>query len=88
MRSFAPLASGLKERLDDIDAELHDTRARLSRLYDAIETGKVALDDLSSRMRELKDRQSELTKARLLVEAEMVAKGEERIDVEYGENLR
>ena len=89
---FLSANSGLKERLDIIDAELYDTRARLSRLYDAIETGKIALDDLSSRIRELKDRQSELNKARLLVEAEMVAKGEERIDIEmvktYGQDLR
>lgn len=89
---FHSASSGLKERLDIIDAELYDIRARLSRLYDAIETGKVSLDDLSSRLHELKDRQSELNKARLLVEAEMVAKGEERIDVEmvktYGKDLR
>lgn len=40
--------SGLKERLDIIDAELYDTRARLSRQYDAIETGKIAMENLSS----------------------------------------
>ena len=89
---FHSASSGLKERLDIIDAELYDIRARLYRLYDAIETGKVSLDDLSSRLHELKDRQSELNKARLLVEAEMVAKGEEQIDVEmvktYGKDLR
>jgi len=85
-------SSGLKERLDIIDAELYDVRARLSRLYDAIEIGKITLDDISERIRELKDRQTELNKARLLVEAEMVARGEERIDVEkvkkYGRDLR
>jgi DNA invertase Pin-like site-specific DNA recombinase len=89
---FRSASSGLKERLDIIDAELYDTRARLSRLYDAIETGKVTLDDLSSRIRELKDRQTELSKVRLVAEAEMVARGEERIDVEmvkaYGRDLR
>ena len=54
---FRSASSGLKERLEIIDAEIHDVRARLSKLYDAIETGKVALDDLSSRIRELKARQ-------------------------------
>jgi site-specific DNA recombinase len=84
--------SGLNERLDIIDAELRDVRSRLSRLYDAIETGKVAQDDISSRIHELKDRQGELSKAQLLVEAEMVATGEERIDIEmvktFGQDLK
>jgi hypothetical protein len=35
------------EKLDAIDAELNDVRARLSKLYDALETGKLNLDDLS-----------------------------------------
>ena len=37
---------------DIIDAELYDVRARL---YDAIETGKITLDDISERTRELND---------------------------------
>ncbi len=78
---FRSASSGLKERLDIIDAELHDVKARLSKLYDAIETGKVELDDLSSRIKELKSRQTELSKSRVQVEAEMVARGEEQIDI-------
>jgi site-specific DNA recombinase len=89
---FSSASSGLKERLEIIDAEIHDVRARLSKLYDAIETGKVALDDLSSRIRELKARQEELSKTRVLVEAEMVAKGEEQINMNmvktYAKDLR
>jgi len=38
---------GLKDRLDVIDAELKDVRARLSKLYDALETGKLELGDLA-----------------------------------------
>jgi hypothetical protein len=40
--------------LDVIDAELRDARVRLSRLYDALETGKIELDDLAPRIKELK----------------------------------
>ncbi len=46
----------LKDRLDTIDAESKDIRARLSQLYDALETGKLSLDDLAPRIRELKKR--------------------------------
>ncbi len=89
---FRSASSGLKERFDIIDAELYDVKARLSKLYDAIETGKITIDDISERIRELKDRQAELHKSRLLVEAEMAARGEERVDIEkaiqYGKDLR
>jgi len=34
--------------------------ARLGRLYDALETGKISLDDLAPRIRELKERQEKL----------------------------
>lgn len=47
---------GLKDRLDVIDAELRDVRARLSRLYDVLQTGKLELDDLVPRIRGLKSR--------------------------------
>lgn len=83
---------GLKDRLDVIDAELKDVRARLSKLYDALETGKLKLDDLALRIRELKNRQDELNKARVQTEAEMVAMGVEQVDLAtvkaYAEDLR
>lgn len=56
---------GLKDRMDVIDAELRDIRARLSRLYDALETGKLDLDDLAPRIKELKTRQDELNKSKI-----------------------
>jgi len=46
-------SSGLKERLDTCDAELQDVKTRLSRLYDVLETGKLSLDELAPRLREL-----------------------------------
>ena len=72
---------GLKDRMDVIDSELRDARVRLSRLYDALETGKLELDGLAPRIRELKARQDELSRARVQIEAEMVARGVEQVDV-------
>ncbi|MCX5994723.1 MAG: recombinase zinc beta ribbon domain-containing protein [Chloroflexi bacterium] len=63
----------LRGRLNTIDAELNDARVRLSKLYDALETGKLSLDDLASRIKELRARQDELGKARLQLQAEMAA---------------
>jgi site-specific DNA recombinase len=74
-------ADVLKDQLDVIDAEMKDVRARLSRLYDALETGKLGLDELSPRIRELKARQDELGRARVQVEADIVAEGVEQIEV-------
>ena len=84
--------SVLKDRLDAIDTELNDVRVRLSRLYDALETGRVSLDDLAPRIRELRARQDELSEAKVYVEADMVAQGTQRVDVEivksYAQDLR
>jgi len=82
----------LKDKLDAIDAELNDVSARLSRLYDALETGKLSLDDLAPRIKELRTRQDELSKARIQTEAEVIAQGTEHVDVEmvksYAQDLR
>ena len=75
-------SSKLKERLDICDAELRDVKARLSRLYDVLETGKLGLDDLALRIKELKERQDELSKTRVQVEADMVAQGVEEVEVD------
>ena len=82
----------LRDRLPTIDAELNDVKNRLSKLYDALETGKLSLDDLASRIKELRTRQDELHKARLQLEAEMAAHGATHIDAEtvksYAEDLK
>ena len=46
----------LKDKLDAIDTELRDVSSRLSRLYDTLETGRLEIDDLAPRIRELKAR--------------------------------
>jgi len=47
-----------------------------------LETGKLGLDDLAPRIRELKRRQDELSKARVQVEADMVVQGVEEVDID------
>jgi len=85
-------SSWLRERQDAVDAELKDIKARLSRLYEVLETGKLNLDDLAPRIRELKSRQDELSKIRIQLEAEAVARGVEQVDTalvkEYAQDLR
>ena len=72
----------LRDRLDAIDADLNDVRIRLSKLYDALETGKLNLDDLAPRIKELRTRQDELSKARLQLEAEKITRGIKHVDAE------
>ena len=82
----------LQDQLETIDAELRDVKARLSRLYDALETGKIELSDLAPRIKELKARQDDLGKTRVQVEAEMVVRGVDQVDVSvakrYARDLR
>ena len=67
---------------DICDTELRDVNTRLSRLYDVLETGKLSLDELAPRIRELKKHQDELGKARIQIEADMVAQGVEEVDID------
>jgi len=62
-----PSSCGLRDRLDITDTELRDVRTRLSRHCDALETGKLELDALALRIRELKTRQDELNEAKTQV---------------------
>ncbi len=82
----------LKDKLDAIDADLTDVRARLSRQYDALETEKLSLDDLAPRIKQLREKQDELSKARIQTEVEVIAQGPEHIDAEmvksYAQDLR
>jgi len=72
----------LRDRLEAIDTELNDVRVRLSRLYDALETGKLGLDDLAPRIKELRTRQDELSRARLEMEVEKIVQGIKHVDAE------
>ena len=70
----------LTARMDTLDSELNNVRQRLTRLYDALETGKLSLDDLSPRIREQRSREADLSKMRLQIEAEMLATGPTHVD--------
>ena len=72
----------IKDRLSVIDIEMYDLENRLSRLYDALETGKLTLDDLAPRIKELRMRQDELSKTRVVAEAEMTLQGYQHIDID------
>ena len=51
-------------------------------LYDAIESGKLDLNDLTPRIKELRAKQDELSKARVVAEAEMTLQGYQQLDVD------
>jgi site-specific DNA recombinase len=57
-------ASEYRERLNAVSAELENVSRRLGRLYDALETGALALGDLASRIQELRMRQEQLQTTR------------------------
>ncbi|MDO8688570.1 MAG: recombinase family protein, partial [Dehalococcoidia bacterium] len=71
----------LREKVEVIDAEMHDVKARLGKLYDALETGKLEMDDLAPRIRELKQRIEGLSRSRVQAEADMVLRGLEPLDL-------
>jgi chromosome segregation ATPase len=72
----------LKDELDLIDLELKEVKKRLSKLYDALETQKLDLDDLAPRIKELRKRQEELSRARIKTEADLVLEQVQSVDLE------
>ena len=81
-----------KERLDTVDTELRDVNSRLLKLYDVLETKVLSLSDLAPRIKELRSRQDELLKIRVLVEADMTLHGVQHVNMEqvkeYANDLR
>jgi site-specific DNA recombinase len=65
-------ASGeYRDELKLISREEGNISARLDKLYDAVETGKIGLDDLTPRIRELRNRQEQLLSRRSELETLM-----------------
>ena len=56
--------SEYKKQLDAIDFEFQEVSHRLGKLYDALETDKLGLDDLAPRIQELRQRQETLSLAK------------------------
>ena len=53
-------ATVYETEVQTIDSAIADVAARLIRLYDALETGKISIDLLAPRIRDLKERQDKL----------------------------
>jgi site-specific DNA recombinase len=85
-------ASEYRDRLDTIAHEIDETNHRLGRLYDALETGSLSMEDLAPRIRELRERQKQLEKSRLELEAQLSDRRVELADLglvtEYVTDLR
>jgi len=72
---------GYQEELKLISREEDSISVRLDKLYDAIETGKIKLDDLAPRIRELRNRQEKLLARRSEIEIAMSDKKVELADM-------
>jgi site-specific DNA recombinase len=71
-----------QNELDVVCDAITDTNHRLERLYDAIETGKVNLNELVPRIRELQSRQEQLQLRRIEIENQMSDRRVELADLE------
>jgi len=65
-----------------ISGTITDINHRLERLYDAIETGKLNLDDVVVRIRDLRQRQEQLQARRIEIESQMSDRKVELADLE------
>jgi site-specific DNA recombinase len=71
-----------QDELKSISDATDDINHRLERLYDAIETGKMNLEELVPRIRELQSRQEQLQARRIEIEAQMSDRRVELADLE------
>lgn len=71
-----------QDELNLVSNAIDDVSHRLERLYDAIETGKINLDDLAPRIRKLRNRQEQLQARRIEIETGMSDKKVELVDLE------
>lgn len=85
-------AAGHGQHLKTIINEIADTSSRLERLYDALETGILRLEDLAPRIQQLRCRQEQLQATRLELEQHLSDKRVELADLatvtHYVEDLR
>ena len=68
--------------------EMGEMERRLGRLYDALETGKVELDDLAPRIKELKEKRGLLERARAEAQEAVAAGRVEMVSREVGLTVR
>ncbi len=84
-QEFNSDSEGYRTDLCNIDNQITDTSRRMERLYDVIETGKVSLDDVGPRIRELRERYDKLQARR---EELNVTLAEETLEVPTLEEVR
>ena len=70
-----------RQHMDAVEAELADVERRLGRLYEALETGKLALADLAPRIQALRQRQEQLQQARQEIQDGTRDKRREMLDL-------
>lgn len=61
-----------RQHLDTVAAEIDEVHRRLERLYDALEMGKLELNDLAPRIQALRHQEDQLQAARLDLEDRLV----------------
>ncbi len=71
-----------REELDSVLNEITGLNNRLEKLYDALETGKIGLDDLAPRIQQLKNRQGQIQSRKWELEALLSDRRVELADVE------
>jgi len=74
--------NSFQDELVHVSDTIEDVNRRLERLYDAIETGKLDLDDVVIRIRELRSRQDQLQAKRIEIESQMSDRKVELADLE------
>ncbi|MFC1869776.1 hypothetical protein ACFLYE_00725 [Chloroflexota bacterium] len=74
--------NSFQAELVHISDTIEDVNHRLEHLYDAIETGKLDLDDVVIRIRELRSRQDKLQARRMEIESQMSDRKVELADLE------
>ena len=86
------VAKEYREGLDTISDEIGNINCRLERLYDALETGKLGLEDLGPRIQQLKHRQKQLQARKWELEALLPVRQAELASLEtvtsYVDDLR
>jgi len=85
-------SAGDRDRLEAVNAQITEANHRLDRLYDALETGKVTLEDISPRIQQHQDRFKQLQVSRWELEARLSQGHIEPMDDEtvrrYVEDMR
>ena len=61
-------AADYKNQLESVEVEMLDVSRRLGKLYDALETGVIDLQELAPRIKELRDRQESLALTKMDLE--------------------